>query len=462
MTSSDARPSTYVFLGPSLPLDEARAILPSAIYLPPVAMGDMFRLIRKKPKVVAIIDGFFEQVPSVWHKEILFAMESGARVLGASSMGALRAAELHPFGMEGVGKIFEAFRSGEIEDDDEVAVVHGPAADGYRCLSEAMVNVRDALERAEREEAISAQTRESLTAIAKSIFYPERSWDAILSAGADAELPAPELERLRGFVRRVRPNLKRDDAVALLERLRTEPASETRAAPGFQLEKTAFWLKMTEVVNQVDAELPTGDGANNFEALRDHVRVTAPDFPDVRRGCLLLLLVEREASRLGLRVSGRRLQEAAERFRRARGLLSIAATNGWMEANRLDRAGLSRLVELEALCDELLAHYAAESGTFLAPELRRRGAFPDAWRTMTAKKHHLRETGIINPTFEDAGADYAQILAWYESRFRKMEGGLELHAKELGFESSRVFFAEVLEQFIFEKSLSPGDGDGKP
>ena len=42
-------------------------------------------------------------------------------------MGALRAAELHPYGIEGVGAhYFEAYRGGEYEDDDEVAVSHAP------------------------------------------------------------------------------------------------------------------------------------------------------------------------------------------------------------------------------------------------------------------------------------------------------------------------------------------------
>ena len=41
-----------------------------------------------------------------------------------------------------VGRIFEAFRDGELEDDDEVAVVHGPAGLGHIQISEAMVNMR--------------------------------------------------------------------------------------------------------------------------------------------------------------------------------------------------------------------------------------------------------------------------------------------------------------------------------
>ena len=161
MTEPPALSSVFVFLGPSLPVDEARRIL-DAIYLPPVSMGDVYRLMARAPRVIAIIDGLFEQTPAVWHKEILYALSRGVRVLGASSMGALRAAELAAFGMEGVGEVFEAFHRGELEDDDEVAVAHAPAADGYRSLSDAMVNLRAGLREARDTGRISAASHDRL------------------------------------------------------------------------------------------------------------------------------------------------------------------------------------------------------------------------------------------------------------------------------------------------------------
>src|SRR5258706_16458010 len=125
--------SIFVFLGPTLAVAEASRIL-DATYLPPVAMGDLYDLMKREPempRVIAIIDGLFETVPAVWHKEILFALSQGVHVIGSSSMGALRAAELHSFGMKGIGKIFEAYRDGVLDADDEVAVVHGDASSGF-------------------------------------------------------------------------------------------------------------------------------------------------------------------------------------------------------------------------------------------------------------------------------------------------------------------------------------------
>ena len=167
--------TVYVFTGPTLSVDDARAEL-DAVWLPPVSQGDVYRVGLFRPAVIGIIDGYFDRVPSVWHKEILWAMAQGIHVFGSASMGALRAAELASFGMEGVGGIFEAYRDGRVDDDDEVAVVHGPAETGYRCLSVAMVDIRRTLAQAAAEGVVSARTRTTLEDLAKRMYYPERAY----------------------------------------------------------------------------------------------------------------------------------------------------------------------------------------------------------------------------------------------------------------------------------------------
>ena len=157
-----------VFVGPTLcPQD-----LPPAgdiAFLPPAAQGDVYRVTQMRPVAIGIIDGYFEGALAVWHKEILFAMAGGIHVFGSASMGALRAAELHPFGMRGIGRVFEAYRAGALEDDDEVAVIHGPPETGYLALSEAMVNIRATLAAAARDGLIGPATRDALALLDKHI-----------------------------------------------------------------------------------------------------------------------------------------------------------------------------------------------------------------------------------------------------------------------------------------------------
>ncbi|HYO73072.1 MAG TPA: TfuA-like protein, partial [Archangium sp.] len=157
-----------IFAGPTLSAEEGRREL-DAVYLPPAAQGDLYRAALGKPVAIGLIDGYFERVPSVSHKEILWAMKQGVHVFGAASMGALRAAELAAFGMEGVGEIHEAFASGALEDDDEVAVVHADAEEGYQPLSEAMVNIRATLQAAQGARVLGEETRLSLEQCAKAL-----------------------------------------------------------------------------------------------------------------------------------------------------------------------------------------------------------------------------------------------------------------------------------------------------
>ncbi|MCG5241450.1 TfuA-like protein [Azospirillum doebereinerae] len=231
----------FVFLGPTLPRAEAAPEL-DATFLPPVAQGDVIRICAEKPKAIGIVDGFFESVPSVWHKEILFALHAGIPVFGASSMGALRAAELHPFGMIGVGAIFEAYRDGRLEDDDEVAVVHGPAELGYPALSEAMVNIRRTLADAVAERVVSRDTGFRLESIAKELPYRDRGYGRALRLAADLGLPADELSAFKTWLPTGRFDQKRDDARRMLRTMRRHLDRDAAVPEArFHFERTALW-----------------------------------------------------------------------------------------------------------------------------------------------------------------------------------------------------------------------------
>ncbi|SEF23484.1 hypothetical protein SAMN05421837_102204 [Amycolatopsis pretoriensis] len=290
----------YVFLGPSLPVSRARELLP-ARYLPPVACGDITELVldREPPAAIGIVDGFFEQVPTVWHKEILFAISRGVHVYGSSSMGALRAAELHSFGMHGVGTVFGKFRSGEYTDDDEVTIVHAAAEDGYRPLSDAMVNIRAGLAAAAGTGVIGADTRRQLVELAKGTYYPDRSWSRLLADGLARGLPETELTALREYVRAGRPDVKRDDALALVKRMRDDLAAGLPPiVASFALEPTFYWEKLLAIVRQDrvrrDVEARFGATAGALH------RYLATQHPEVLDKALSRVLAEREARRLGL------------------------------------------------------------------------------------------------------------------------------------------------------------------
>jgi TfuA protein len=158
-----------VYLGPSLPVREAQHLL-HADYRPPVKRGD---LPACYDGMVVIIDGDFLQSLSVSPKEILNLIDRGTRVIGAASMGALRAAELHRYGMEGYGWIFNAYRTGLIEGDDEVAVSYSQP--DLRALTVPLVNIRRWLEQLRAANFVDAQVAQRLYRRAKRIFFADRT-----------------------------------------------------------------------------------------------------------------------------------------------------------------------------------------------------------------------------------------------------------------------------------------------
>ena len=208
---------TVIYLGPTLSQPEASSIL-DATYLPPVCRGDLARL-PEETRIVGIIDGEFYQKLAVSPKEIVPLLERGIQVFGASSMGALRAAEIHRYGMIGVGEIFRMFRDGILDGDDEVALVYD--RNSYRHFSEPLVNLRRALELALAEHVIDQEHMESLILQMKRLYFPDRSYRAL-----QALCP-----RLGDFLRSISlPDVKRDDARELLLAIKTVRGQECIAA----------------------------------------------------------------------------------------------------------------------------------------------------------------------------------------------------------------------------------------
>ncbi|MGZ8282510.1 MAG: TfuA-like protein [Allosphingosinicella sp.] len=181
-------PPIVIFAGPSVPRS-SRIVDSRLAWRPPASAGDLLRLLDHPPQIICLIDGFFDARPAVWHKEILLLMQAGAVVLGAASMGALRAAELDSFGMLGVGRIYRAYRAGQISGDDEVALIHASEDADWKPLTEPMVDVRATLLLAVRRKILSAETARHVRAAARSIHFADRTWPGIL-ARSPAHVPS--------------------------------------------------------------------------------------------------------------------------------------------------------------------------------------------------------------------------------------------------------------------------------
>lgn len=219
MVRKIAQQDIYIFLGPTLSVQTAQQYLPDAHYLPPIQCGDLLALLPQNPKIILMIDGIFESAAAIWHKEILYCMERGVQIYGASSMGALRAAELSAFGMKGEGVVYQQYQQGTLTDDDEVAVLHTPAP-VYLCLTDAMVNIRATMTAAVSAGIISHSLEKQIVERAKKTFYQQRSLCQILEDFNETAQLKTEIVALMtwldagGYV-----DVKQQDAMQLLKHI---------------------------------------------------------------------------------------------------------------------------------------------------------------------------------------------------------------------------------------------------
>ena len=208
-----------VFTGTSLSWEEAGSLL-DADYRPPVKRNDINILVDKGgPDIIGIIDGIFFDRAAVAHREIIRAIKAGVTVVGGCSMGALRASELDTYGMIGVGRIYEWYRDGVVESDDEVAVTFHPET--LEPLSVPLVNMRTTLEHAVEERIIDQFQSDMLLEAAKSMYYPDRSYHAAVKKVVESGLiPSSEQEAIIGFLVDNEVDVKREDALLVIEKIK--------------------------------------------------------------------------------------------------------------------------------------------------------------------------------------------------------------------------------------------------
>lgn len=452
--------SVYVFLGPTLSPAVAAGEL-DAVYLPPAAQGDVYRLVMRRPRAIGIVDGYFHQVPAIWHKEVLWAMSQGIHVYGASSMGALRAAELDQFGMTGVGEIYESFRDGVLEDDDEVALVHGPAESGYRGLSEAMVNIRATLAKAAADKVLSEPTRLALTTLAKALFYPNRLYPEILRCGREQGLPQAELDRLREWLPNNRVDQKRLDALAMLRRIRADLAGEL--APkrvDYKFAHTRFWEDLVQSAGGIESQAGSAHQMVTTDAILDELRLEGlTSYRQARDAALLRSLALRVAEQQRYGVDADALARQAAKLQ---GVTAAVGTEQqdedlalWLADNQLGPAQLDAVVREEALIEHVLSNRLMLQGGQILSYLRMSGRYGALRARALDKRRRLEAAGMREVRCEQVGLSRDELLQWYFDRIGPfVPSSVRHHLQAFEFPEEDDLINAVLQEYCYEQLLS--------
>ncbi len=127
--------------------------------------------------------------------------------------------------MRGFGRVFQAYVNGEIDGDDEVAVMHAPPEMDYIKLTEALVTIRYACQAAVTEGLLSMQAYQNIMEVASELPFFERSYSNIFKQASERGIAPHVIEQLQPFVSQQCLDLKKSDALELVQALNTPPSS---------------------------------------------------------------------------------------------------------------------------------------------------------------------------------------------------------------------------------------------
>lgn len=450
-----------VFLGPSLPVATALELLPEGVFLPPVQQGDVYAAMQTHaPAMIGIIDGYFQQRPSVWHKEILYAMSQGVHVFGAASMGALRAAELEAFGMTGIGEIFEAFKDGALPpfkglvDDDEVAVVHGPPETGYLAVSEALVNIRFTLAAALTQQVIDKPTHDELLTLSRDTHFTKRSHAHLLTQASEQGLCRKNLERLANWLPTGRIDQKRDDALLLVQHLASQMHQiHTPLRAMFNFEQTEIWRDAVADMCSIQSESRESRDSDTVQlAIVDELRLDEANYLKIKQVALLHRRVDSDINNTEIvtdisekTTSKQSQRKIADDFRRANSLIDRESVDDWLVNNDM------RVIEF----DDMINHESRFRYVFNTPDtpalvealiarLRLNGHYP-----ALAKRARQKLTVLTDITATTLPA--AKLLSWYfeQEKKRDIPANTESYAKSLGLHNETQLIKLLSREYLF-------------
>lgn len=457
-----------IFAGPTLQPGDVELDI-EALWLPPVSQGDVFGLVRFAPRAIAIVDGYFERVPAVWHKEILWAMSNGIHVFGAASMGALRASELHNFGMVGVGKIFEDFHHGKLTDDDEVAILHGPAEAGYPQLSEAMVDIRATLAAAHTQGILDDAVHDDLIGLVKAEFYPDRNYRRLLELAAGHPRLSGAVPKLADFLERGKVRQKHEDAVLLLRTI--AELWPTLAEP----KEVAYFFQATDAFMELQKQgqrapppaktraAQEGPGVGVLDAtshlpdaVLEELKLRGESYRLARLRSRCRLFGQTAAEVLRLKTHPQRIEQVlAEHTEKVE--TSGKSLEDWLGRQELSRPELKRLLEKRLAVAQLEAELEILLDEAVREDLKIEGLYGELAEFCREKWQLLADYGWLSPTLADAGLTEVELWSWHFARLGiTPPADLGAYAREMGCSSPLVLREAVLRDYLFKSGRRQG------
>ncbi|MBU1172301.1 MAG: hypothetical protein KKD44_22320 [Proteobacteria bacterium] len=347
-----------VFCGPTITDYEASGIL-KAEYRPPVTHGDLISCVyADKPDVIVIIDGAFIDHLTVWHNEINEAMNKGIMVFGASAMGAIRAAELKMWGMQGIGEVFNLIENGTIEADDEVLCDFTLIDGMYHKKTISVVNLRFILNKATDKALISQGQSDDILNVVQAMYYKERSPDKIISLCIDKGiLTSKESSSLFKYISLSRSDIQKQDAILCLEtvgKLRVEDLDKTQK----HFEYDLFF----EALYERDRGTKHGNGYHPFYKIANDYVMYSEDIESVNDAALNRKICALVADNFNIQASDKDISEERDLFAKKHHLSCEDDYLKWLNDNDLSEQDFQDLLAERIKINKLQKWYLPRLG----------------------------------------------------------------------------------------------------
>jgi hypothetical protein len=314
-----------------------------------------------------------------------------------------------------------------------------------------MINVRFTLAAAAASRVISPRTSDSLQAIAKDLFYPERVYPLVLQLGAEQGLPEDELDALLAWLPDGRVNQKRDDARAMLRAMRER--LEVDGGPKkvqFSFEHTVYW---EHAMNQAGATVRSeerGVATLLLDALLEELRLDGDAYNHAYQGAMLRHLALAEAQRQGFAPGLDAVQGTADAFRLSRGLIEAEEVDAWLAENQLTEAQFGELLREQVLLGWMSDLVGQRVVRRVPDHLRILGDYGRRWRRAQDKQRTLEERGLQNPGLADAVLTAEALFSWYFERLGKPAPSEIPHfAVTSGFGDEHAFVRAALREYLY-------------
>lgn len=370
-----------VFGGPSIQgLDR----IPDAVYLPPAKHADIISLVyNDRPDVIVFIDGRNPaEGLSVWHSEIMEALNKGVRVYGAGGVGAIRAVELEKWGMIGQGEVYRLYKEAGADDDSEVLCEYAVEEGRYIRSTEPMVNIRATICKAVSRNVLPAEHAGKLLHAARSVFYRKRTWEAVFAAGKDAGLASEGIEKVRVFIQTNYVDQQREDACDVLKTVAALTDTDLPKDVPPPHDYDLFFHSLYER----DRRVPGDREEVPLYAFGNHVSLHHPDIEDVNSHALNREIMALLADEFKFVPTPEEIQVETGRFMKRHALADAQALTQWLKDNDLTETDFEQLMAKHVKMIRVQAWYSVRLGfakntRYLLEELRLRNEY------VTWKKH---------------------------------------------------------------------------